>query len=119
MSRGFLCFVVQPLWDWRGSFRRRDDPVGTADSVCRKQGMAGTGFDRVERRRLSPVPSHNATVHGWSPRLRGDLVVHYLLGVAMSTGQILIKSDGTRGDRGYTSGTYRELFWPLWRHRAT
>ena len=44
---------------------------------------------------FSPIFLRNATAHGWSPRLRGDLVVHDLLGVAMSTGRILIKSDGT------------------------
>lgn len=44
---------------------------------------------------FSPVLLRNATAHGWSPRLRGDLVVHDLLGVAMSTGKIVIKSDGT------------------------
>jgi nucleoside-diphosphate-sugar epimerase len=42
-----------------------------------------------------PVILRNATVHGWSPRLRGDLVVHNLLASALSTGQVLIKSDGT------------------------
>lgn len=42
-----------------------------------------------------PVILRNATVHGWSPRLRGDLVVHNLLASALSTGRVLIKSDGT------------------------
>jgi nucleoside-diphosphate-sugar epimerase len=45
--------------------------------------------------RFSPTSMRNATAHGWSPRLRGDLVVHDLLGSAVSTGQILIKSDGS------------------------
>ena len=49
--------------------------------------MAGDDF--------TPMLLRNATAHGWSPRLRGDLVVHDLLGVAMSTGRIVIKSDGT------------------------
>lgn len=44
---------------------------------------------------FSPVYLRNATAHGWSPRLRGDLVVHNLLGAALSTGEVLIKSDGT------------------------
>ena len=44
---------------------------------------------------FTPVSLRNATAHGWSPRLRGDLVVHNLLGAAMSTGQVLIRSDGT------------------------
>lgn len=44
---------------------------------------------------FAPVILRNATVHGWSPRLRGDLVVHNLLASALSTGRVLIKSDGT------------------------
>ncbi len=44
---------------------------------------------------FSPVLLRNATAHGWSPRLRGDLVVHDLLASAISTGEILIKSDGS------------------------
>ena len=45
--------------------------------------------------RFCPVYMRNATVHGASPRLRGDLVVHYLVGTAVADGEVLIKSDGT------------------------
>jgi nucleoside-diphosphate-sugar epimerase len=44
---------------------------------------------------FSPTYLRNATAHGTSPRLRGDLVVHNLIGSALSTGQVLIKSDGS------------------------
>lgn len=50
-------------------------------------GMASDDF--------SPTYLRNATAHGKSPRLRGDLVVHHLLASALSTGEVLIKSDGT------------------------
>ena len=44
---------------------------------------------------FSPVYMRNATVYGVSPRLRGDLVVNNLVGWAMTTGRVHLKSDGT------------------------
>ena len=44
---------------------------------------------------FSPVFLRNATVYGWSPRMRFDLVLNNLVAHAVSTGKILIKSDGT------------------------
>lgn len=44
---------------------------------------------------FSPVFLRNATAYGFSSRLRGDLVVNNLVGYALTTGEVLIKSDGT------------------------
>jgi nucleoside-diphosphate-sugar epimerase len=44
---------------------------------------------------FSPVFMRNATVYGVSPRLRGDLVVNNLVGWAITTGEVMLKSDGT------------------------
>lgn len=44
---------------------------------------------------FSPTYLRNATAHGVSPRLRGDLVVHNLVSSALTTGEVLIKSDGS------------------------
>jgi nucleoside-diphosphate-sugar epimerase len=45
--------------------------------------------------RFSPVFLRNATAYGSSPRLRTDLMVNNLVGYALTTGEVLIKSDGT------------------------
>jgi len=45
--------------------------------------------------RFSPTYMRNATVYGVSPRLRGDLVVNNLVGWALTTGRVHLKSDGT------------------------
>jgi nucleoside-diphosphate-sugar epimerase len=44
---------------------------------------------------FSPTYLRNATAYGVSPRLRGDLVVNNLVGYAVTTGEVFLKSDGT------------------------
>ena len=44
---------------------------------------------------FSPTFFRNATAYGVSPRLRADVVVNNLVGVAYTTGEVLIQSDGT------------------------
>jgi nucleoside-diphosphate-sugar epimerase len=45
--------------------------------------------------RFSPTFLRNATAYGVSPRLRGDLVVNNLVGLAFTTGEVQMRSDGT------------------------
>ena len=44
---------------------------------------------------FSPIYLRNATAYGVSSRLRADLVVNNLVGYAVLTGEVLMKSDGT------------------------
>src|SRR5437899_11151494 len=44
---------------------------------------------------FSPTFLRNASAYGVSPRLRADVVVNNLVGVAVTTGQGVIQSDGT------------------------
>ena len=44
---------------------------------------------------FTPVFLRNATAYGFSPRLRGDLVLNNLVGWAHITGMVRLKSDGT------------------------
>ena len=62
----------------------------------------GVSKERVERDlsqladdHFSPIFLRNATAYGVSPRLRGDLVVNNLVGYAFTTGEVLLKSDGS------------------------
>ncbi len=43
---------------------------------------------------FSPVYLRNATAYGYSPRLRGDLVVNDLVGHALIAGEVRLRSDG-------------------------
>jgi nucleoside-diphosphate-sugar epimerase len=44
---------------------------------------------------FGPTYLRNSTAYGVSPRLRADLVVNNLVGLAYTTGEVLIASDGT------------------------
>jgi len=44
---------------------------------------------------FSPTYFRNATAYGVSPRLRADIVVNNLVGYAITTGEVLIMSDGS------------------------
>jgi nucleoside-diphosphate-sugar epimerase len=46
-------------------------------------------------RTFSPTFLRNATAYGPSPRLRADIVINNLVGYAMTTGEIVLNSDGS------------------------
>jgi nucleoside-diphosphate-sugar epimerase len=57
--------------------------------------LAEQGIRQLADDTFSPTYLRSATAFGVSARLRGDLVVNNLVGFAVTTGEILIMSDGT------------------------
>lgn len=55
---------------------------------------AELAISRLSADKFAPVFLRNATAYGVSPRLRGDIVVNNLVGSAVTTGEILLRSDG-------------------------
>jgi nucleoside-diphosphate-sugar epimerase len=62
-------------------------------------GESKVGFEQAVRElatdSFSPTFLRNATAYGASPRLRLDLVVNDMVAAAITTGRIVVKSDGT------------------------
>lgn len=58
--------------------------------VLAEQGISALAADA-----FSPTYLRNATAYGLSPRLRVDVVVNNLVGYAVTTGEVLLQSDGT------------------------
>ena len=61
----------------------------------RSKVEAEAGIAALASSSFSPVFLRNATAYGYSPRLRGDLVVNNLTGYAITTGEVYMKSDGS------------------------
>ncbi|MGW4465293.1 NAD-dependent epimerase/dehydratase family protein [Micromonospora sp. NPDC004704] len=64
-------------------------PYGES-KILSEQGLTALADDS-----FSPVFLRNATAYGFSPRLRGDLVVNDLTASALLTGEVRLLSDGT------------------------
>jgi len=64
-------------------------PYGETKALAEKE------LSRLADDSFSPTYLRNATAYGFSPRLRLDIVVNNLTGVAMTTGDVCLESDGS------------------------
>ena len=65
------------------------------DPVWRVKGPGGAAVSRLADDNFSPVYLRNATAYGVSRRLRADVVVNNLVGHAVTSGKVMMQSDGS------------------------
>lgn len=78
-----------------GDFLTENDPLNPQTAYAKSKVAAEAALRRLATCDFHPTLLRNATVYGISPRLRLDLVVNQLVAMALLTGEIVVKSDGT------------------------
>jgi len=69
-------------------------PLAPATEYARSKAQAEEGLRKLANASLSPIYIRNGTVYGVSPRMRFDTVLNNFVGQAVSTGKIVVLSNG-------------------------
>jgi nucleoside-diphosphate-sugar epimerase len=78
-----------------GDFLTEEAVFSPVTAYGESKVMAERDVSPLANRSFSPTYLRNATAYGVSRRLRADVVVNNLVGHAVTTGKVLLQSDGT------------------------
>jgi nucleoside-diphosphate-sugar epimerase len=78
-----------------GGFLAEDAPFNPVTPYAVEKVRLEAALSKLAADRFSPTYLRNATAYGLSRRLRLDLVLNNLVGWAVTTGRVLLLSDGT------------------------
>jgi nucleoside-diphosphate-sugar epimerase len=78
-----------------GGLLEEDAPFNPVTAYGESKVMVEQDVAKLATDDFSPTFLRNATAYGVSPRLRGDIVVNNLVGLAFTTGEVRLQSDGT------------------------
>ena len=78
-----------------GDYLDESAPLRPVTAYGRSKVLVEQDVARLADERFSPIFLRNATAYGVSPRHRFDLVVNNLTAWGVTTGKIMLKSDGT------------------------
>jgi len=81
--------------DEDGSIKNEESPLNPQTAYAECKVLVEWDVSELADGRFSPTFLRNATAYGPSPRMRFDIVVNNLTGLAFTTGEIRLTSDGT------------------------